>query len=96
MTAQSFIQDMVTQGVIIRAAGDHLDVDAPDQVLTDSLLDELRRRKAELVAWLSAIENPEMHDSALFDVVITYHGDGEPRMLVIPQWWEPEGWQPPF
>src|SRR5262249_37416054 len=38
-------------------------------------------------------ENPEMHDSALFDVITTFY-DG--RRLVIPQQSTPPGWQSPF
>lgn len=100
MTTQNFLSELAARGVILSAAGDHLDGDAPEDVLTDELLEELRRRKAELIAWLrsdqAAVENIEMHDSALFDVVITFHSHGEPRPLLIPQWREPAGWAPPF
>ena len=46
-----------------------LNTDAPDSVLTDELLATLRARKTELLDLL-ADENEELHDSALFDVVV--------------------------
>src|SRR5262245_42786235 len=60
---------------------------------------ELLERKAEVFEYLTtgADENPEVHDSALFDVVIIFHGfpDG-PAPLRIPQQSTPPGWTAPF
>lgn len=89
MTAQALLRDLAAQGVILSTDGDHLDVDAPDAVLTDDLLATLRARKAELLDLLAG-ENIEMHDSALFDVVVDvdfYDG----HRIRIPQQSTPAG-----
>jgi len=52
MTAQSLLQDLATRGVTLAANGDHLDIDAPDDVLTDEVLATLKAHKAELLASL--------------------------------------------
>ena len=94
MTAQVLLHDLTAQGVILSADGDRLDIDAPDSELTDDLLATLRARKAELLDLL-ADENQELHDSALFDVVVEvdfYDG----RRLRIPQQSTPPGWSSPF
>jgi tubulysin polyketide synthase-like protein len=86
---------------ILAANGDRLDIDAPDSVLTDDLLATLRARKAELLDLLAG-ENPETHNTTLFDVItplsdvvveVTYY-TGE--RLRIPQQSTPQGWEPPF
>lgn len=52
MIAQSLLHDLAARGVILSANGDQLDVDAPDDALTDELLATLRAHKAELLALL--------------------------------------------
>jgi TubC N-terminal docking domain len=94
MNAQALLHDLTGRGVILLASGDRLDLDGPDDVLTDDLLAMLRARKAELLDLL-ADENQELHDSALFDVVaIVNYYDG--TRLRIPQQSTPEGWICPF
>jgi hypothetical protein len=94
MTAQSLLHDLAERGVILSANGDRLEVDGPDPALTDELLETLRARKAELLDLL-ADENIEIHDSALFDVVVemTFY-DG--RRIRIPQEVWPPDWRVPF
>lgn len=92
MNAQALLHDLTAQGVILSVDGVQLDVDAPDSVLTDDLLETLRAHKADLLDLL-ADENPEMHDSALFDVVVEVNFyDG--RRIRIPQQSTPPGWTP--
>jgi len=62
-----------------------------------ALAKELLDRKAEVVEFLAtdADENVEMHDSALFDVIVEvdfYDG----RRIQIPQRSTPDGWTAPF
>jgi hypothetical protein len=92
MNAQALLHDLTGRGVVLSADGDRLDIDAPDSVLTDALLATLRARKAELLDLL-VDENEEVHDSALFDVVIDFY-DG--TRLRIPQEVWPEDWTAPF
>jgi hypothetical protein len=97
MTAQVFLHDLIAHGANFMADDGQLDIDAPDELLTDDLLAALRERKAELLELLTrdSDENPEMHDSALFDVVVEvdfYDG----RRIRIPQRSTPEGWEAPF
>lgn len=94
MTAQALIFDLATAGVILSADGDRLDIDGPDAVLTDDLLAMLKARKAELLDLLAG-ESIEMHDSALFDVIVEvdfYDG----RRIRIPRQSTPAGWEAPF
>jgi hypothetical protein len=94
MTAQALLHDLTGRGVILSADGDRLDIDAPDSELTDDLLITLRARKAELLDLL-ADENQELHDSAVFDVIVEvdfYTGE----RLRIPQTATPPGWTSPF
>jgi tubulysin polyketide synthase-like protein len=94
MTAQSLLRDLTAQGVILSADGNQLDVDAPDAVLTDELLAMLRARKAELLDLL-AEENPEMHDSALFDVIVEVDFYTGERLRIPQEVWPPD-WTAPF
>src|SRR5262245_40477613 len=55
MTVESLLQDLVGRGVGLAANGDQLDIDAPDDVLTDELLATLRENKAELLAALRPV-----------------------------------------
>lgn len=61
-----------------------------------ALAKELLDRKAEVIeALVAEADNIEMHDSALFDVVVEidfYDG----RRLRIPQTSTPPGWSSPF
>jgi len=72
MNTSTLLQDLAARGVTLAANGDHLDIDGPDGMLTDDLLDTLRERKAELLTLLrsesetGAEENTETRDSALF------------------------------
>ena len=94
MTAQALLHDLTQRGVVLSAAGDRLDIDAPDSELTDDLLATLKARKAELLDLL-ADENPETHDSALLDVIVEvnfYTGE----RIRIPQTSTPPGWSSPF
>ena len=59
MNAQTLLRDLTRQGVILSADGARLDIDAPDDVLTDELLTALRDHKAELLALLKAEPAPE-------------------------------------
>ena len=61
MTAQSLLSDLTAAGVILSANGDRLDIDAPNEVLTDELLTTLRDHKAELLALLQSrsVEDPD-------------------------------------
>ena len=93
-TAYALLCDLIAQGVIIAADGDSLGVDGPDNLLTNELLSALRKRKAALLDLL-ADENEEMHNSALFDVVVGvdfYDG----CRIRIPQTSTPAGWASPF
>ena len=49
MTAQSLLDDLTSRSVVLTVNGDQLDIDAPDDVLTDELLTTLRENKAELL-----------------------------------------------
>jgi len=72
MTTQTLLHDLTARGVILLVNGNQLDVDGPDEALTDELLTTLRERKADLLELLTRPqldtgpdENIEMHDSAL-------------------------------
>lgn len=54
MNVQSILHDLAARGVILTATGDRLDVDGPDDALTDELLTTLRERKSELLALLTS------------------------------------------
>lgn len=54
MTAQAILHDLATRGVILTSTGDRLDVDGPDELLTDELLATLRERKSELLELLAS------------------------------------------
>src|SRR5262249_39179755 len=53
MTPQTFLHDLATRGVILTADTDQLDVDAPDDALTDELLALLRKHRGELLEYLT-------------------------------------------
>jgi len=100
MKATTLIESFSARGFSVWADGDAIKV-APSSALTDEDRAVIRERKAELLALLrsdpGADENPEMHDSAFFDVVIQFHGgpDG-PVPLRIPQQSTPPGGELPF
>lgn len=50
MTAIKLIADLRARGVVLRARGDVLHIDAPRGVLTDDLCEELRVYKPEILA----------------------------------------------
>ena len=52
MNAQALLLDLTAQCVILLTNGDRLDIEAPDDVLTDELLTTLRDHKVELLALL--------------------------------------------
>jgi ribosomal protein L37AE/L43A len=54
MTAQTILHDLAARGIILTATGDRLDVDGPDEALTDELLATLRSRKSELLELLTS------------------------------------------
>ncbi|MCI0390309.1 MAG: hypothetical protein MOB07_16285 [Acidobacteria bacterium] len=54
MNAQSLLHDLSANGVRVYLAGDQLDVDAPDELLTDELLTTLKENKAELMEVLAS------------------------------------------
>jgi hypothetical protein len=102
MSAATILTDLTAWGVRIWTEADRIKLDAPNGVLTDGIKAQLAAHKAELLAILgsqsaAAEENVEMHDSALFNLVIMFHGfaDG-PVPLRIPQESTPEGWTAPF
>jgi len=89
--------DLRARDITLALNGDNLRVDAPMGALTDEDRQAIRDHKAELLAWLrsGADENPEMHNSALFDVLIEvdfYDG----RRIRIPQQSTPAGWESSF
>jgi tubulysin polyketide synthase-like protein len=93
MTAPAFIESFAARGFSFLADGGKLIV-SPASALTDEDRQAIREHKAELLDLL-ADENIEMHDSALFDVVVEvdfYDG----TRLRIPQQSTPEGWEAPF
>lgn len=97
MTATQILDDLRGRAVALTSNGDRLKVDAPAGVLTDEDRQAIRDHKAELLALLrsGADENIEMHDSALFDVIVEidfYDG----RRIRIPQEVWPAGWVVPF
>jgi ribosomal protein L37AE/L43A len=53
MIAQALLHDLTTRGVILSANGDHLDIDAPDDALTNELLAKLAENKAALLKLLN-------------------------------------------
>lgn len=53
MTTNELLTDLHSRGVMLRAVGDRLKIDAPAGALTDAALAELRARKAELLATLA-------------------------------------------
>lgn len=53
MSVATLIQDLRRRGVVLEAAGEHLDVDAPSGVLTDEDFQTLRRRKYLVLAYLA-------------------------------------------
>lgn len=53
MIAQNLLQDLQSRGVIVTAAGDKINVEGPENVLTDDLLVTLREHKAGLLAALA-------------------------------------------
>jgi TubC N-terminal docking domain len=71
MNAQTLLRDLAARGVILSADGAQLDVDAPDELMTDELLTTLKAHKAELIALLrsepdaGAIPAPEVEEFAL-------------------------------
>ncbi len=96
MTATyALIHELTDLGVILAADGDRLDVDGPDDLLTDELLAALKKRKVALLDLL-ADENIEMHDCALFDPPVVEIDFYDGRRLRIPQQSTPPGWTPPF
>jgi ribosomal protein L37AE/L43A len=54
MTAQTLLRDLAASGITLTPIGDRLDVDGPDDALTDELLATLRERKAELLDLLAS------------------------------------------
>jgi hypothetical protein len=96
MTATQILDDLRGRAVALTSNGDRLKIDAPLGVLTDEDRQAIRTHKAELLALLDqAYENIEMHDSALFDVIVEvafYDG----RRIRIPQTSTPAGWESPF
>ena len=54
MTATELLTNLQARGVIVKAAGDRLKLDAPVGALTDEALAELRAHKAEILAALTA------------------------------------------
>lgn len=53
MTAETVLCDMTGRGITLIPNGDRLDVEAPDDLLTDDLIVTLRQHKAELLAILT-------------------------------------------
>lgn len=53
MTAELLLWDMSVRGVVLVPNGERLDVEAPDEILTDDLLATLKAHKAELLALLT-------------------------------------------
>lgn len=96
MTVITIFDDLRARDIILALNGDNLRVDAPVGVLTDEDRQAIRNHKTELLALLGyADENIEMHDSALFDVIVEvdfYYG----RRIRIPQQSTQEGWEAPF
>lgn len=97
MSAQMIVENLRARHVTITLNGDRLKIDAPLGALTDEDRQAIREHKAGiLVLLLSDIdENIEMHDSALFDVVVEvdfYTGERHR----IPQQSTPAGWRSPF
>lgn len=54
MTTPALVMELRRRGVVLEAHGNQLVVDGPAAQLTDQTCDELRQRKAELLAYLSA------------------------------------------
>src|SRR5262249_12434879 len=52
MTVQNLLQELAGRGVLLAVNGNQLDIDAPDDVLTDELMATLRENKAGLLAAL--------------------------------------------
>ena len=48
------LPDLIRAGVVLITSGDRLKVRGPEEVLTDAVLDEIRARKAELMAALQS------------------------------------------
>jgi hypothetical protein len=96
MTATQILNGLHGRDIVITLNGDRLKVDAPTGVLTDEDRQAVRDHKAELLALLGqADENIEIHDSALFDVVVEV-GFYDGRRTRIPQQSTPAGWAAPF
>lgn len=55
MTVQSLLRDLTARGVVLTANSYRLDIDAPDDVLTDELLATLRDHKDELLELLRPV-----------------------------------------
>jgi hypothetical protein len=53
MTANEILRDLTVRGVILSADGKQLNVDAPDDLLTDETLAVLKEHKAELLKLLA-------------------------------------------
>jgi hypothetical protein len=58
VTAESLLHDLTRRGVVLSADGDQLNVDAPDELITDELLATLKERKAELLELLAVERCP--------------------------------------
>lgn len=54
MSAEALLSELRDRGVRLAAHGNDLDIDGPADVLTDDLLEELRRRKEEILSLVSA------------------------------------------
>jgi hypothetical protein len=49
MSAQTLLEELAALDIELRAGGDHLHYEGPEEAITPELLDNLRRHKAELM-----------------------------------------------
>lgn len=54
MSAAALLADLKARGAMVRLDGEDLELDAPEEVWTDVLLETLRERKAEIITELRA------------------------------------------